>query len=68
MPILKLEDVVLQNNGLFVYNQIKIASQPLLIIIFTKLQTTIVTIQDVKNLTHLLPKLQPMAFNQLHQL
>ena len=32
------------------------ASQPLLTIIFTKLQTTIVIIQKVKNLTYLLPK------------
>ena len=46
---------------------IKKASQTLLIIIFTKLQTTIVLIQKVKNLMYLLlPKLQPMAFNQLH--
>ena len=39
----------------------KKASQPLVIIIFTKLQTAIVIIQEVKNLTYLLPKLQPMV-------
>ena len=62
MQILKLEDVVLQNNCLLVYDQL-----PLLIIIFARLQTTPVIIEEVKNLTYLLPNLQPMPFNQLHQ-
>ena len=50
MRILKLEDVVLQNNCLFVYNQLQ-----------KSLSNT-----EGKNLTYLSLKLQPMAFNQLH--
>ena len=47
-------------------NSYKKASRSLLIIIFTKLQTTIVIIQEVKlNVT--ITKSQPMAFNQSHQ-
>ena len=66
MQILKLEDELLQNNCLFVYEQLQKASRSLLIIIFTKLQTTIVIIQEVKlNVT--ITKSQPMAFNQSHQ-
>ena len=66
MQILKLEDELLQNNCLFVYEQLQKASRSLLIITFTKLQTTIVIIQEVKlNVT--ITKSQPMAFNQSHQ-
>ena len=40
--------------------------EQLLIIISTKLQTTIFIIEEVKKLIYLLPNLQTMSFNQSH--
>ena len=68
MQIVKLEDVVLQNNCFFVYDQLKKRSSITFDNYFRKLlQITIVIVREVKNLKYLLPKLQPMVFNQIHQ-
>ena len=68
MQIVKLEDVVLQNNCFFVYDQLKKRPSITFDNYFRKLlQITIVIVREVKNLKYLLPKLQPMVFNQIHQ-